>query len=51
MADLSDTVLLDDVAEQLYESAMLLEGIHPNPADMVPRIEALMEAATRRETK
>jgi len=39
------------VAEQLYESAMLLEGIHPNPADMVPRIEALMEAATRRETK
>ena len=51
MADLTDTVLLDDVAEQLYESAMLLEGIHPNPADMVPRIEALMEAATRRETK
>ncbi len=51
MAALSDDVLVDDVAEQLFESAMLLEGIHPNPADMVPRIEALMEAATRREGK
>lgn len=51
MAALSDEVLVDDVAEQLFESALLLEGIHPNPADMVPRIEALMEAATRREGK
>jgi molecular chaperone HtpG len=31
--------------EQLYESALLLEGLHPNPATMVSRIQALMEAA------
>ncbi len=48
LAALTDDVLIDDVAEQLYESALLQEGIHPNPADMIPRIEALMEAATRR---
>jgi molecular chaperone HtpG len=34
-------------AEQLYDDALLLEGIHPNPATMVGRIQQLMEAATR----
>jgi molecular chaperone HtpG len=48
VSDLNDAILRDDIFEQLYESALLLEGIHPNPADMVPRIEALMEAATRK---
>jgi molecular chaperone HtpG len=33
--------------EQLYESGLLIEGIHPNPADMIPRIQQLMEAAAR----
>jgi molecular chaperone HtpG len=47
LASLNDAVLRDDIAEQLYESALLVEGIHPNPADMIPRIEALMEAASR----
>jgi len=49
LADLGDSPLVEEVAEQLFESALLLEGIHPNPADMVPRIQALMEAATRRD--
>jgi molecular chaperone HtpG len=49
LAELGDSPLVDYVAEQLLESALLLEGIHPNPADMVPRIQALMEAATRRD--
>jgi len=31
--------------EQLYESALLLEGLHPNPATMIGRIQSLMEAA------
>jgi HSP90 family molecular chaperone len=39
--------LLDAGIEQLYESALLLEGLHPNPADMVPRIQQLLEWATR----
>ncbi|MBA3532476.1 MAG: molecular chaperone HtpG [Ardenticatenales bacterium] len=37
--------LLDAGIEQLYESALLLEGLHPNPAEMVPRIQQLLEWA------
>ncbi len=40
-----DEALIDMSIEQLYENALLVEGIHPNPADMVGRIQALMEAA------
>jgi molecular chaperone HtpG len=40
----------DAVITQLYDSALLAEGIHPNPADMIPRIQALMEAATRQDS-
>jgi molecular chaperone HtpG len=47
LASLPDETLRQSVMEQLYESALLLEGVHPNPAEMVPRIQALMEAATR----
>ena len=45
----SDAPIVEQVIEQLFESALLMDGIHPNPADMVGRIESLMEAATRRE--
>jgi molecular chaperone HtpG len=41
--------LIDPVIEQLFENLSLLEGLHPNPARMVPRIQALLEAATRSE--
>ena len=33
------------VIEQIFESALLIEGIHPDPAAMIPRIQALMESA------
>jgi molecular chaperone HtpG len=39
--------LIAPLIEQIYDSALLLEGLHPNPADMVSRIEQLMEAAAR----
>ena len=39
--------VVNDCIVQLYESGLLLEGLHPNPADMVGRIQSLMEAATR----
>jgi molecular chaperone HtpG len=39
--------VVNDCILQLYESSLLLEGLHPNPADMVGRIQTLMEAATR----
>jgi molecular chaperone HtpG len=37
------------IAEQLYDNALLLEGLHQNPTAMVSRIQALMEAAARAE--
>jgi molecular chaperone HtpG len=38
--------LIDPAIEQLYENLLLLEGLHPNPANMVPRLQQLLEAAT-----
>lgn len=35
------------VVEQLYDNALLLEGVHPGPTGMVPRIQQLMAAAVR----
>jgi molecular chaperone HtpG len=48
LVDRPDDALIDLSIEQLYENALLVEGIHPNPADMVGRIQALMEAAMQR---
>ncbi len=45
-ADSQDS-LLDPLIEQLFENALVIEGIHPNPADMIPRMQRLMEAAAR----
>ncbi|MBN1286032.1 MAG: molecular chaperone HtpG [Anaerolineae bacterium] len=41
-----DAPVINQVIEQLYESALLVDGLHPDPASMVTRIQALMEAAT-----
>jgi molecular chaperone HtpG len=41
--------LVDRTIEQLFDNLLLLEGIHPNPAQMVPRIQALLEVATDAE--
>ena len=43
----ADEKLSTAVIEQIYESALLIEGLHPDPAGMLPRIQALMEAALR----
>ncbi len=43
-----DENVVDDCIQQLYENGLLLEGLHPNPAEMVGRVQALMEAATQR---
>ena len=37
-----DSELIDLSIEQLYESALVQEGLHPNPLQMLPRIEELM---------
>ncbi len=44
-----DDALNAVIIEQIYDSALLLDGLHPNPAQMVPRIQQLMEAAARVE--
>ncbi|MCL4562558.1 MAG: molecular chaperone HtpG [Chloroflexi bacterium] len=33
------------VIEQVYENALLIEGLHPDPAGMIERIQMIMEAA------
>jgi molecular chaperone HtpG len=38
--------IIDTTIEQLFENQLLMEGLHPNPTDMIPRIQQLMEAAT-----
>jgi molecular chaperone HtpG len=43
----SDPVI-DSSIEQLYENALILEGLHPNPITMLPRIQSLIELAVDR---
>jgi len=43
----SADTLVDAAIEQLFENLLLLEGLHPNPAGMVPRIQSLLETATQ----
>jgi molecular chaperone HtpG len=33
------------VIEQIYEDTLLIEGLHPDPASMVTRIQKILEAA------
>jgi HSP90 family molecular chaperone len=33
------------IIEQIYDSALLVEGLHPDPSSMVPRIQQIIEAA------
>lgn len=37
--------LIDPAIEQLYDNALLLEGLHPNPPEMVARVQELIERA------
>lgn len=45
-----DGKLVDAAIGQLFANALLLEGINPNPADMVERIQTLMENAVGART-
>lgn len=40
-----DDNLSSIVIHQIYENALLIEGLHPNPANMIDRIESLIESA------
>jgi len=41
----ADAELQTLVIEQVYESALLVEGLHPDPSSMAPRIQKIIEAA------
>jgi molecular chaperone HtpG len=41
-----ESAVIDPTVEQLFENQLLMEGLHPNPAEMIPRIQQLLEAAT-----
>ncbi|NWG07601.1 MAG: molecular chaperone HtpG [Chloroflexi bacterium] len=38
------------IIEQIYDSALLVEGLHPDPSSMVVRVQQIMEAALNRRT-
>jgi len=38
------------IIEQIYEDALLIEGLHPDPAGMVDRIQQLMQAVLKPAT-
>jgi molecular chaperone HtpG len=40
-----DNSLNSLIIEQVYENALLIEGLHPDPASMISRIQKLIEAA------
>jgi molecular chaperone HtpG len=49
LSDGDDIALVDLAIEQLYENALVQEGLHPNPAEMLPRIQKLLEIAAGRK--
>jgi len=47
----SEDALVDAAILQLFDNAMLLEGLHSNPVDMVERIQMLMAEAVAARAK
>lgn len=41
-----DSRLIDAVVEQVFETALLQDGLHPDPASMAERLTLLLQAAT-----
>jgi len=42
-----DSQMAPLIITQIYEDALLIEGLHPDPANMIVRIQELMEAALK----
>jgi HSP90 family molecular chaperone len=43
LAEKEGSELQKEIIEQIYDSALLVEGLHPDPSSMAPRIQKLME--------
>jgi molecular chaperone HtpG len=46
LAAAPDDALVPELVTQLFETQLMLEGLHPNPATMATRIERLLTAAS-----
>lgn len=46
LSNQADNPMIDVVVLQLFETALLQEGLHPDPASMAERMTLLMQAAT-----
>jgi len=46
-----DAELQTAIIEQIYDSALLVEGLHPDPSSIASRVQQIMEAALSRNTK
>jgi molecular chaperone HtpG len=42
---LEDSDLQTAIIEQIYDSALLVEGLHPDPSSIAPRVQKIIEAA------
>ena len=45
LKDKVDPALQNLVIEQIFDSALLVEGLHPDPSNMAARVQQIMEAA------
>jgi molecular chaperone HtpG len=41
----ADSELQTAIIEQIFDSALLVEGIHPDPSSIAPRVQQIIEAA------
>jgi molecular chaperone HtpG len=46
-----DSELQTAIIEQIYDSALLVEGLHPDPSSMASRVQQIMEAALAKNAK
>jgi HSP90 family molecular chaperone len=47
----ADSELQNIIIEQIYENALLVEGIHPDPSSVAARVQQIMEAALEKNSK
>ena len=38
------------IIEQIYDSALLVEGLHPDPSSIAPRVQQIIEAALKQNS-
>jgi HSP90 family molecular chaperone len=47
----SGSELQTAIIEQIYDSALLVEGLHPDPSSIAPRVQQIIEAALAKNSK